>query len=82
MRTSNRLERFFALAAVGLAVIAWFVGLSRSEADLEPYLKGVFPQAGHIEQIQGGVYEAWDNSDKDNLYPVRINSYRAKEKTN
>jgi len=65
--TSIRLERLLALAAVGLIVIAWFVGLSRSEADLDPFLNSAFPQAGHIEQIQVGVYEAWDNPDKDNL---------------
>jgi len=65
--TSKRLERLLALAAVGLIVIAWFVGLSRSEADLEPFLKSAFPQAGHIEQIQVGIYKAWDNPDKDNL---------------
>ena len=63
---SKRLERILALAAVGLIVMAWFVGLSRSEADLEPLLENAFPQAGYIEQIQGGVYEAWNNQDKDN----------------
>jgi len=65
--TSKRLERFLALAAVGLIVIAWFVGLSRSEADLEPFLNSAFSQAGYIEQFQGGIYAAWDSSNKDNL---------------
>ena len=65
--TSKRLERFLALAAVGLAAAAWFVGLSRSEADLEPFLQSVFPQAGYIEQTQGGVFAAWDSQDKGNL---------------
>ncbi len=65
--TSRRLERILALAAVGLIVTAWFIGLSRSEADLEPFLKNAFPQADYIEQIQGDVYSAWDNPNKDNL---------------
>jgi len=65
--TSKRMERLLALAAVVLIVIVWFVGLSRSEADLEPFLQRAFPQADFIEQIQGGVYEAWDNQEKDNL---------------
>lgn len=65
--TSQRLERLLALMAVSLIVIAWFVGLSRSEADLEPFIQNAFPQAGFIEPIQGGVYQAWDNPDKDNL---------------
>ncbi len=65
--TPKRLERVLALAAVGLIVIAWFAGLSRSEADLDPFLQSAIPQAGYIEQIQVGIYKAWDNPDKDNL---------------
>ena len=65
--TSKRLERLLALAAVCLIVIAWLVGLSRSEADLEPFIQSAFPQAGFIEPIQGGIYIAWDNPKKDNL---------------
>ncbi len=65
--TPKRLERLLALAAVVLVIIAWFVGLSRSESDLEPFLQRAFPQAGFIEQIQGEVYEAWDNPEKNNL---------------
>ena len=65
--TSKRLERLLAIAAIALIVIVWFIGLSKSEADLEPFLQRAFPQAGFIEQIQGGVYEAWDNLEKDNL---------------
>ncbi len=64
---SKRLEQILALAAVGLIVMAWFIGLSKSEADLEPLLENAFPQAGYIEQIQGGVYEAWNSQDKDNF---------------
>ena len=65
--TSKRLERLLAIAAIALIVIVWFIGLSKSEADLEPFLQRAFPQAGFIEQMQGGVYEAWDNLEKDNL---------------
>ena len=64
---SHRLDRLLALAALGLLAAAWFVGLSRSEADLEPYFQKAIPQAGFIEHIQGDVYSAWDNSSKDNL---------------
>lgn len=64
---SKRLERLLAFAAVFLVVIAWFIGFSRSETDLEPLLRNAFPQADHIEQIQGDVYSAWDNQNKDNL---------------
>ncbi len=65
--SSKRLERILALVAVGLIVIALFTGLSRSEADLEPFLKSVFPQASFIEHMQSGVYEAWDSPGKNKL---------------
>ena len=47
--------------------MAWFIGLSVSEDDLEPFLQSSLPQAGYIEQNQGDPYAAWDNPDKDNL---------------
>ncbi len=65
--TSKLLERVLALVAVGLIIAAWFVGLNRSEADLEPFFQRLFPQSRHFEQIQGNVYAAWDTEDKDNL---------------
>lgn len=65
--TNKHLERILALVAVGLIVMAWFAGLSRSEADIEPFLQSSIPQAGYIEQSQGGVYEAWDSPNKDIL---------------
>jgi len=65
--TSKRLEHILALVAIGLIALAWFIGLSKSEADLEPFLKRAIPEAGYIEQIQGNVYSAWDNPNKDNL---------------
>lgn len=65
--SSKRLERLFALGAVVFIVIAWIIGLSRAEADLLPVLESIFPEANHIEQIHSGVYEAWDNSEKENF---------------
>ena len=64
---SKRLERILALAAVVLIGIVWFVGLSRSEADLEPFLQSALPQSGFIEQNQGSVYTAWASPQKDNM---------------
>ena len=64
---SHRLERLLAIAALALIAVAWFIGLSRSEADLEPYIQKAIPQAGFIEQIQGDMYSAWDTPNKDNL---------------
>ena len=65
--TSKRLERLLALAALGLIVIVWFIGLSRLEADLEPLLRGAIPEAGFIEPLQGNVYKAWDSPEKENF---------------
>ena len=65
--SSKRLERLLALGAVVCIIIAWIIGLSRAEADIMPNLVQAFPQAGSIEQIQPGIYSAWETPDKENL---------------
>ena len=42
-KPSKRLERLLALAALVTIVIAYFIGLSRAEADLEPFFEQAFP---------------------------------------
>ena len=66
-KPSKRLERLLALAALVTIVIAYFIGLSRAEADLEPFFEQAFPSAGYFEQTQGGIYRAWNNPQKENL---------------
>lgn len=66
-KPSKRLERLLAFAALVIIVIAYFIGLSRAEADLEPFVKQTFPSAGYFEQTQGGIFRAWDNPNKESL---------------
>jgi len=63
-KPSQRLEKLLALAGVLVIVIAYFIGLTKAEADLEPFLERVFPGAGFIEQDQDGIYRAWESAEK------------------
>jgi NosR/NirI family nitrous oxide reductase transcriptional regulator len=66
-KPSRHLERLLALAALVFIVFAYFIGLSRAEADLEPFLEQAFPYAGYFEQTQGDIYRAWNNPKKESL---------------
>jgi hypothetical protein len=63
----KRRERLLAIGAVVFIIAAWFIGLSRDEADVRPFLQQLFPEALLFEQIQGSVYAAWDSPEKENL---------------
>lgn len=56
--SQRRRERILAFATLVLIAIVWIVGAARSEADLMPAVRAAFPQAGHFERVDNGVYAA------------------------
>jgi len=66
-RNPKRTDRFFAVLALIVIVLSWFIGRFRAEADLVPFLKEALPKAGHFEAVSGDTYKAWLGPDKSHL---------------
>ncbi len=66
-KNNRRLERFLAVVALGIVVVAWIIGSFREEVDLIPYLKQALPQASRFEAINLGTYKAWGSQAEDSL---------------
>lgn len=64
---SRRLERFLAVVALGIIVVAWVIGSFRAEADLFPFLEQALPEASRFEAIGIGTYAAWDDQSGGSL---------------
>lgn len=50
----KRLDRILGVAAVVTIVIAWFVGYSQENANIESFLQQALPQADSFEKLNGG----------------------------
>lgn len=55
----QRIDRILAIVALVAIVAVWFVGRSRAEAELTPFLKQAQPEAGRLEPLDHGYYAAW-----------------------
>ncbi|MCG8347581.1 MAG: 4Fe-4S binding protein [Chloroflexales bacterium] len=59
--TNRRWERRLGVVAIITIVIAWIVGGMLGEADREPHLRVVMPQAAAFERLTDTIYAAYDS---------------------
>ena len=61
--SSKKKDRLLLIVAFFLIGIAWFLGATREEADLAPYLAKTLPQAERIEYFTNSTYKAFSAND-------------------
>ena len=66
-KSYRKIDRILAVIALGTILIAWFVGFSKTEADLIPFLKQVLPEADRFEPLTGRSYAAWKGQTDEQL---------------
>jgi uncharacterized protein with FMN-binding domain len=64
---TQKWERMLALLALIIIMCAWFAGTFRAQADLLPFIKEAFPEAGHFTLDLGGTYSAWKDQNEQEL---------------
>jgi uncharacterized protein with FMN-binding domain len=57
--SQQQIDRILAIVALVAIIVAWFIGDSRKEVELTPFLQQALPEAGRLEQVDGGYYAAW-----------------------
>lgn len=55
-------ERQFAVISLLIVAAAWIVGSMRAKADLMPAVEQALPTAGHFENVNNGLFEAYVDS--------------------
>jgi NosR/NirI family nitrous oxide reductase transcriptional regulator len=64
---TQRLERTLALIAVVILIMAWVLGTFRAEADLQPFLERIMPEADRFDPASVGTYAAWKTEPEKTL---------------
>ncbi len=62
-----RRERWLAVLALATIIVAWLIGLKRSQSSLLPHFKQVFPAAERFEAGQDGRFAAWRDQPRPEL---------------
>jgi Na+-translocating ferredoxin:NAD+ oxidoreductase RnfG subunit len=63
----QNIDRIAAIIALGALVVVWFLGTLRAEADLQPYLKQVMPEADRFEKVSSAVFAVYKKQSSDQL---------------
>ena len=75
-RSSLIIDRTLAIIVLIVLIIAWFIGNSRVEAELMPFLKKTLPKASKIDLLSKGNFIGFkDNNKKQKLGYLSIGSY-------
>jgi NosR/NirI family nitrous oxide reductase transcriptional regulator len=53
------MERILGIFSVFTLLVAWFLGLARARAGIEPLLGQLLPSAGHFEKIETDMFSAY-----------------------
>lgn len=57
--TTKQWERRLGVAAIVTIIMAWFIGYSQANAEVESFLQEALPQATRIEKVNGDTYAAY-----------------------
>ena len=57
--TTKQWERRLGIAAIVTIIMAWFIGYSQANAEVESFLQEALPQATRIEKVNGDTYAAY-----------------------
>ena len=60
-QNSKTIDRIVGIIAILSILAAWLIGLTRSAADIAPYLQQVIPDASHFDKVNGDIFAAYSS---------------------